>query len=182
MCLAHNHIRRYKGKCLCKPQKEKVLVFLAGIRQWLNDHKAAAPENVIRHLNPIIRGWSDYYRHAVSSQTFAYAAHQIWMALWRWCVRRHPKKTKDWVRKKYFGLHQKGQWKFQASTRNKTGEHKLYLFDIHSVRIERHAKVTGDASPDDPAIREYWENRKSRPPKRHTVTRTPKPRGKARAV
>jgi len=45
------YIRRYKGKCLIKPQKEKVLAKLAELRLWLNKHKQASPTNVIRHFN-----------------------------------------------------------------------------------------------------------------------------------
>ncbi len=74
-------IRRYRGKCLVKPQKEKVLAFLAELRLWLNKHKQAAAENVIGHLNPILRGWSNNYKHVVSKRVFAFASMQIWKML-----------------------------------------------------------------------------------------------------
>jgi RNA-directed DNA polymerase len=148
-------VRRYRGKCLCKPQKEKVLSFLSKLRLWLNRHKQAAAENVIRHLNPILRGWANYYRHAVSKEVFAYVSHQIWQMLWRWCLRRHANKNKHWVRKKYFGSPKTKSWHFQA----RTNDDVLYLYNVNSTKIERHIKVTGAASPDDPDLRDYWRTR-----------------------
>ena len=149
------HIRKYKGKCLVKPQKEKVLAFLAELRLWLNDHKQAAAENVIRHFNKILPGWSNHYSHAVSKQVLSYVSSEIWKMLWKWCLRRHPNKGKPWVLRKYFGPHGNAHWRFQANDGKKT----IYLFDVSSVKIERHIMVKGAASPDDPALRDYWENR-----------------------
>ncbi len=155
-------IRRYRGKCLVKPQKEKVLAFLAELRLWLNKHKQAAAENVIGHLNPILRGWSNNYKHVVSKRVFAFASMQIWKMLWKWCLRRHPEKGKDWVRRKYFCSHKNVSWTFHAKSRDKT----LYLFDVGAVHIERHVKVKGAASPDDPKLQEYWEMRRRKPGRR----------------
>jgi RNA-directed DNA polymerase len=151
-------IRRYKGKCLIKPQKEKVLAFLAELRLWLNKHKQAAAENVIRHFNKILPGWSNHYSHVVSKHVLFYVSSEIWKMLWKWCLRRHPKKGKHWVAKKYFGGHGNANWIFQANDGKKT----IYLFDVSSVKIERHIKVRGAASPDDPTFREYWQTREDR--------------------
>jgi len=146
-------IRQYGGKCLIKPQKEKVFGFLRKIRLWLNKHKQAATENVIRYLNPILRGWSNNYMHVVSKQVFDFVSYEIWKMLWKWCLRRHPNKGKRWVATKYFGVDP--HWVFQA----KLGDVTLYLYDVSSTRIERHVKVKGDASPDDPALKDYWKAR-----------------------
>jgi RNA-directed DNA polymerase len=148
-------IRRYRGKCLCKPQKEKVLDFLSKRRLWLNKHKAAKAENVIRQLNPILRGWANHYRHAVSKEVFSYVSHQIWQMLWRWCLRRHPNKSKYWVRMKYFGSPKSKSWKFQAPTKDGV----IFLYNVNSMKIERHIKVAGDVSPDNPELKDYWRER-----------------------
>jgi len=170
------NVKRYRGKCLIKPQKEKVLAKLAELRLWLNEHQAAATENVIRHLNPILRGWSENYRHVVSKQVFSYVSDEIWKMLWKWCLRRHPNKGKRWVVTKYFGAVEHARWRFQA----KTGSETLYLYDIRLVPIERHIKVKGTASPDDPSLQDYWkmrqDERKTRRRQRK-VTKTLQPSG-----
>jgi RNA-directed DNA polymerase len=155
-------VRHYKGKCLVKPQKEKVLKFLRDIRQWLKSHRQLEAEHVIRHLNPILIGWANYYRHAVSKDIFAYVSHEIWKALWRWCLRRHPNKGKDWVQKKYFSPDNNRTWKFYAKTSTPQGKRKvLYLVAISYIPIIRHIKVKGLASPDNPAFNAYWTIRKT---------------------
>ncbi len=165
-------IRRYRGKCLIKPQKEKVLAFLSNQRSWLNKHKQVTAEFVIRHLNPILRGWSNNYKHVVSKQVLSFVSSQIWRMLWKWCLRRHREKGKYWVQKKYFTSHNNVSWTFFA----KTGDEKLFLFGVGAVQIERHIKVRSGASPDNPNLQEYWTNRRETKQKRPRVKE--KARGK----
>lgn len=160
-------VRRYQGKCLIKPQKEKVLSFLRELQVWLNKHKQAKAENVIAHLNPILRGWANNYKHVVSKQIFQYVLYRLFKMIWMWCLRRHPNKGKRWVRKKYFMLHRGVTWTFYANAGDKT----LNLFNVADVTIERHTKVKGTASPDDPTLKEYWRKRREERPRRRKVTR-----------
>src|SRR4029077_2773174 len=71
-------VKHHKGKCLFQPQKEKVFGLLKEVRRWLKRNRSASAENVIHHLNPILIGWSNYYKHASSAQTFSFVQHQIW--------------------------------------------------------------------------------------------------------
>lgn len=50
------NVRSYNGKCLVRPQKEKVQICLKAIRAWLKTVKSIPPAAIISHLNPIIRG------------------------------------------------------------------------------------------------------------------------------
>ena len=154
-------IKRYGGKCLIKPQKEKVLSFLKNIRRWLSKHRNVTAEIVIQHLNPILRGWTNNYKHMVSGQVFSFVKDSIFRMIWKWCLRRHAKdqKGKRWIRRKYFGSHGNSSWTFQAKWRTKDGDYSIYLFDPETVKIERHVKVRGTASPDDPTLQNYWKER-----------------------
>ena len=40
----------------------------------------------------------------------------------------------------------------------------MRLKRLACIPIERHVKVRGAASPDDPALNEYWEQRRQRKP------------------
>ena len=88
------HIRKFgRGeKTLVVPQKEKVVKHLRAIKAYLDTHRQTPAGQVIRDLNPVIRGWSNYYRHVSASRTFAKVRHRQWQMLWRWAKRRHPKK------------------------------------------------------------------------------------------
>jgi RNA-directed DNA polymerase len=100
-------VQQLKGKCLVKPQKSKVLDKLREIKNWLKDNKTVSAEKVIKHLNPIIRGWGNYYSKVNSKGVFSYFSHRIWKMLWQWSLRRHLKKGKNWVKQKYFCRHKR---------------------------------------------------------------------------
>lgn len=158
--LAFN-IRRYKGKCLFIPQKEKVRQLLRSLRAWLKHHPAARQDEVIQHLNPIFIGWANYYKHAVSSRVFSYVDYQIWRELWRWCLRRHPTKSRHWIARRYFDTTPGASWRFRVRYLDSKGELRtLRLFRMSDMHIRRHVKVAGAASPDDPSLLVYWGERR----------------------
>lgn len=160
-------IKHYRGVCLVKPAKSKVLSLLQNIRQWLKEHRQVEAGVVVRYLNTLLRGWAQYYRCASSAQTFSYVKHQTWRALWQWCKRRHPAKSRNWIKRKYFKSQAGRDWSFFAEITNDKGERKVdFLIDISMIPIERHTKVRNTASPDDPALCDYWNNRRLRGAKR----------------
>ncbi|NES64887.1 MAG: group II intron reverse transcriptase/maturase [Okeania sp. SIO2D1] len=153
------NLRQYQGKLLIKPQKQKVLEFLQSIRDWLSTNRAVEQKIVIEQLNPKLRGFGNYYRHAVSKEVFNYIRSEVWIALWRWAKRRHPNKGKRWIANRYFQIRGKG-WEFACQVKDRKGVSKeIILFNIASIPIERHIKVKGTASPDDPNLQEYWAKR-----------------------
>lgn len=157
------NVRTYQGKCLIKPQKEKVLAKLREIRKWLKDNCSAKPESIINHLNPILRGWANYYKHGVSKETFSYFDREIVLMLWKWAKKRHPNKGKRWVKNKYFGTVGNDHWVFKALTKDRMGkDSKIYIFRTSTIPITRHIKISGNSSPDDPTQKEYWEKRKTK--------------------
>ena len=153
------NLRQYNDKLLTKPQKEKVLNFLKEIREWLKQNKTVEQETVIAQLNPKLRGFGNYYRHAVSKKVFSYISSEMWIALWRWAKRRHPNKGKRWIANRYFKIRGKG-WEFACNVQDRRGKTKeIGLFNIAKIPIERHIKVKGSASPDNPQLTDYWTKR-----------------------
>ena len=154
------NLRQYNGKLIIKPQKEKVLAFCKKIGQVLSNMKAITQEEAINVLNPLLLGFANYYRGVVSKETFGYIGHRVWQYLWRWAKRRHPNKGKKWVKNRYFKWHRGVKWTFMCQGTGRKGKEKSYiLYDISNTPIVRHIKVKGQASPDDPTLREYWHNR-----------------------
>ena len=157
------NIRKFNGKCIIKPQKEKVTGKLNQIKTWLKDHPNAKPSVVIDVLNPILRGWGNYYKHGVSKETFAYFDHRLVKMLVKWIKRRHPSKGIEWAVPRYFGRIKGDRWVFKADTKDRQGKDTTkYLFRLATIPIVRHVKVRGNASPDDPQLKEYWEKRKTK--------------------
>ena len=58
---------------------------------------------VLIRLNPIIRGWSAYYRHVVSTRVFNALDDHMWKLTYKWAKLTHPHKPKRWIVSRYFG-------------------------------------------------------------------------------
>ena len=157
------NVRQFKGKCLITPAKQKVKDFLQRIRDWLRANPSHKPEVVIGHLNPILRGWANYYRHVNSAKVFSSLDHYLWKAIFQWCRKRHPRKGKRWVVDQYFKVFRGQKWYFTASAVSRDGQAINYsLTHLATIPIERHVKIAGKASPDDPTLRTYWQQRQTR--------------------
>jgi RNA-directed DNA polymerase len=157
--LGFNH-RHYNGKLLIKPSKKKVLDFCKRLGKEIKAINGYEQELVIRRLNPILRGFANYYKGVVSKETFSYISSRLWRYLWCWAKRRHPNKSKKWIRKRYFKTINGNKWTFATTISDRRGKEKdLILYPIAYTPIDRHVKVKGEASPDDPSLKEYWEKR-----------------------
>ncbi|MEM5373383.1 group II intron maturase-specific domain-containing protein [Paraburkholderia azotifigens] len=110
------NVRKYSGKLLIKPSKKNVQAFLTKIRSIINENRTAKQQNLIGLLNPVIKGWADYHRHAVSKRVFARVDSEIWRVLWQWCCRRHSNKGRHWVKHRYFRCIGTRDWIFAAET------------------------------------------------------------------
>ena len=154
------NFRKYDGKLLIKPSKKNVKAFLMEIRETVKGNKTAKQENLIRLLNPKIRGWANYHKGAVAKDTFAKVDHEVWKATWQWAKRRHPLKGLHWIKKKYFKTEVKRDWIFKANTKDKDGNpQEVKLVNASDTKIERHIKIRGEANPFDPAQETYFESR-----------------------
>ena len=47
--------------------------------------------DLLRRLNPVLRGWCNYFRHGVSSRTFSYVENFAFRRIIGWLRKRHPK-------------------------------------------------------------------------------------------
>ena len=154
------NIRRYpNGKLLTKPSKEA----LRQIRQRLSAEvkalRGANADAVIARLNPVITGWAAYYRIGVSKRAYNALDAHLWRLAWKWARFSHPNKLKRWVIARYFGMFnpaRQDKWVFGSR------QSGFYLRKFAWTKIVRHTMVAGRASPDDPALTGYWEQRRRR--------------------
>ena len=146
-------------KLLIRPSKESVLAFKHRMkREWraMHGHNADAALN---RLRPIIQGWAIYFRNHVSKETFGALDHWMFFRAARWCRRTHPSKSWRWITRAYFGRFGKGRHNKWVFGNPKTGAH---LPCLSWTPIKRHIMVRYDASPDDPDLRSYWQQREAR--------------------
>ena len=157
------NVRKYNGKLLIKPAKKNVSAFLENIRTIIKQNATAKTEYLIHLLNPKLRGWANYYRHAVSSKTFAKVDHNIFQAICTWAKRRHSNKSSTWVKEKYFCRVEHDNNVFNAGMKKVSGGYKLVrLFKTSLINIIRHVKIMAKANPYDPIYNSYFEKRELR--------------------
>jgi RNA-directed DNA polymerase len=72
------------------PSKKALASVVDKVRSLTRRAKHRTLADLLRRLNPTLRGWCNYLRHGVSSRTFNYVDH---FAFWRivgWLRKRHP--------------------------------------------------------------------------------------------
>jgi RNA-directed DNA polymerase len=153
-------VRRYRnGKLLIKPSKAAVQRFRKRLTAEMRALRGANAQAVVARLNPIIRGWSAYYRSVVSKKTFVHLDTHMWKLALSWAKRRHPRKSARWVVDRYFGAFhptRRDRWIFGDR------DSGAYLAKFAWTDIVRHQQVKGWASPDDPTMADYWAERRRR--------------------
>lgn len=154
------NVRKYNGKFLTKPSKKNVKAFLDKTRGTIKANKQTSAGILIARLNPIIRGWAYYHRHAASSATFSRVDRAIFDCLWQWARRRHSHKPLRWIYNKYFRTPEGKSGVFCEKIQRKDGQAKLArLFYPSKLPIVRHVKIKGAANPYDPQWEPYFERR-----------------------
>ena len=156
------NIRKYNGKLLIKPCKSAVKSFLGKVRDIIKSSKSIKQEILIRRLNPVIRGWVNNQRYVVSSKVFSTVDYEIYKCLWQWAKRRHKKKSRKWIAKKYWHDIDSRQWTFSVPYENQGTEGKpLYckLEYATDTKIIRFKKIVAEANPFDEYWTDYFEER-----------------------
>ncbi|MCX4173578.1 MULTISPECIES: group II intron reverse transcriptase/maturase [Paraburkholderia] len=154
------NIRKYNGKLLMKPSKANVKAHLDKIREIIKANKTAKQANLVKLLNPVLRGWANYHSHVVAKKAFDRVDHEVWSMLWRWAARRHPKKGARWIKIKYFRAKGLRDWVFAATEKKEDGTtREVTLLKESDTPIKRHIKIRAGANPHDPQWVPYFESR-----------------------
>jgi RNA-directed DNA polymerase len=79
---------------------------------------------VLRKVNPVLRGWAAYFRYGASKKTFAYLG---WYAWWRliWWIRRKHRLTWKQLRRRHYGI-------------DRITEDNHVLYNPAKMRVERY--------------------------------------------
>ncbi len=139
-------------KTLIKPSREAIKRHYAQLCSITDQNKAARQENLIGLLNPVIRGWSNYYSAVVSKAVFQRLDDLLYRKLAHWARYRHPRKPRHWVVRKYWRFGEGQGWEFATKDGRTLTRHS-------AVPIVRHGKVKDTASPFN-GDWQYWATRR----------------------
>ena len=98
-------------------------------------------ENRLKELNPIIRGWAYFYRHATGTKhVFSEMDNYIWHTIFKWLRKKHPRTSVGKLYKRY-GLRKPGRRSVMWHDSN------AVPFVLSSLRVSRY--------------RSYWDTKPS---------------------
>jgi RNA-directed DNA polymerase len=162
-------------KTLIKPSQEAIKRHTVEMKNRIRKLRGSTQEVLIKELNPVIRGWANYYRTVVSKEVYTDCDNILYYQLIQWAQWRHLGKTAGWVKRQYW--HQLGNRKWAFMTPEKE------TIKLHSMTkiIRPYVKVQATASPYDGNLL-YWAQRlKSHPMTRGKLTKLlQKQQGKCR--
>jgi RNA-directed DNA polymerase len=153
-------VRKFGDKLLTYPAKSNVKALREKISLCINSALGLSQEALLRQLNPLIRGWANYYRHGASKRTFNRLDNHVFWQLLRWVKRRHPKKTAAWRQRKYFSAATPKRIFSVRLAKEKGSGQILALYQATSIVIRRHVKIIGAANPYDPDYSQYFAQRR----------------------
>ena len=164
------NIRLYKNTLLIKPSEKRVKRLRDKIGEIINSRQTDSAENLINVLNPVIRGWCNYYRFVNSTDTFNSLTHWLWERLWYWATRRHHQKGKKWVKDKYFTKFNGCDWRFFAKREDGS---MVYLINPTDIKMLHHKRLQTRKNPFDTQDRPYFETRGKLGTKQASTTSKP---------
>ena len=138
-------------KTLIKPSKKSILAHHSALKEVIKRDKKAPQAGIIRHLNPIIKGWANYYSGVAAKETFSSEDNTLWLMLRAWVVSKCGKASKM---RKYYRNGRHGEWTFSTPD-------GLTLWKHADTPIKRHTLIKPDKSPYD-GDWVYWSTRRGK--------------------
>jgi RNA-directed DNA polymerase len=112
------------------PSKKSLARIVGKVR--IITRRSASPyrslEQLLRHLNAVVRGWCNYFRHGVSAATYGYLYFYQWQKVTRWLRKRHPKLGWRTIQRRYL----------TGYPAHRPEENGILLFNPQEIVIERY--------------------------------------------
>ena len=147
------NFRKYsKGKLLVHPAKDNIKAFKYKLKKIFRKYCASNVSLLISKLNPVIRGWGNYYRYVNSSDTFSTLDKYIWYKSLNWVKRVHNRKQTIKYYHKYF----KPFPNYKIETLN---DGVKSIFPLTTIPILEFVKIQSNANPFDSTYDYYFLKR-----------------------
>ncbi|MER6424651.1 group II intron reverse transcriptase/maturase [Streptomyces sp. NPDC001137] len=150
-------VQRHGDMLVIRPSKAACNKLRKRLRADIRALRGGPAKAVVRTFNPVVKGWSAYYRGVASHRVFCSMDFYMFTLLYKWAKYSHQSRSGLWIKRHCFGRFNKSRrdnWVF--------GDHAsgAYLQKFAWTRYTRHVPVKGAASPDDPALKGYWRARR----------------------
>lgn len=86
------------------PCKQALASIMAKIKAITRQGTNQPLSDLLRQINAALRGWTVYFRHGVSKQTFDYLGRFAWLRAVGWLRRKHRRASWKAIRRRYLAL------------------------------------------------------------------------------
>ena len=148
------NVRKYKDKLIIRPSKTSVQSFKNKVKSIIKNNRGIPAHALIRILNPVIRGWSNYHKGICSKKSFYQLETFLWWQLKRWSKYQHGNKNRWWIFYRYFQNNH-----FTDQLRTSKGVTNYRLYKISTIPIVYHVKVKSRSNPYLPDFDKYYYQR-----------------------
>jgi RNA-directed DNA polymerase len=142
------NFRKYKEQIYTKPSKNSIKKVKETIKTIIKAHHGKSQTELIKNLNPIITGWTNYHSNSCAKKTFAQIDNYIFLKLWKWAKRRHSNKPRKWIKNRYWQRTLFRDWIFSDGN--------IQLKQASHTKIIRHRIIKFDANPYLPQYQRYY--------------------------
>ena len=101
------------------PSKDKVYKLMDKVKELIRANKNSNAFEMITKLNPVLRGWYNYFNLGNSSLLRSKIGHAIYQKLTKWAIRKHPRWGIRNITREYFlssGKFKGRYWNFTGKT------------------------------------------------------------------
>ena len=151
---------------LITPSKKAIETHKQRMKSIITKHRSHSQAELIKDLNPAIRGWASYYRVSDAGTTgdFARLDRITYLRLRRWAKRQTGSINQG--HQKYWHTIGDNHWVF--TTRSESNPLRLLSHSEFHSSVNDYVKVIGDKSPFDGDLI-YWSSRLSKHPEMPTT-------------
>lgn len=146
--------RKQRTVLRTSPTERNEKSLIQKIKELLNKYRhGGTMEDLLTKLNPILRGWAEYFRiSSHSRRSFEHIRNYIWNKMWIAIKKRHTKRNHEWLRRKYIHPTNNKQWRIGVSV-------DQVIFEIDAVEIYKLLPLRTDMNPYITANSGYLEKR-----------------------
>ncbi len=83
------------------PSKKALLAVCGRMRTLTQRSHYLTLTTLLERMNPLLRGWTNYFRHGVSKATFSYLDTFAWRRTVGWLRRKHDRRSWKWLRRRH---------------------------------------------------------------------------------
>jgi RNA-directed DNA polymerase len=147
------NFRKYSNKkIIVKPTKSGIQSFKDKIKEIFKKYNSSSLTMLISKLNPLLRGWANYYRFVNSKVIFSKLDTYIWRKSLNWMKRIHQRRETIKYYKQYFKP-------FPNYKSDVLSDGKLFVYRLSSLPLKEFIKIKSEANPYDKSFDKYFINR-----------------------